>query len=264
MKVGAGANVPEYMVRGGDTYRLVTDHLGSVRLVVKVSDGSVAQRIDYDEWGVVANDTNPGLQPFGFAGGLYDADTGLVRFGARDYDAETGRWTSKDGILFYGRDANLYVYVANDPINWRDPSGRIGVWGAVAGGVVGGLAGAIGTWAAGGACVSAGDIALSAAVGLVGGAIGGFFEPGAGVSAGLGAGFGAASSALTGGGVWSTVLGGAAGAAGGAVGALAPGWEGIVVGTLVGGSAGLAASVIGGDLDKPSQPQQQQCGGGCP
>ena len=35
-------------------------------------------------------DTNPGFQPFGFAGGMYDAATGLVRFGARDYDAETG------------------------------------------------------------------------------------------------------------------------------------------------------------------------------
>ena len=31
--------------------------------------------------------TQPGLSPFGFAGGLYDDDTGLVRFGARDYDA---------------------------------------------------------------------------------------------------------------------------------------------------------------------------------
>ena len=44
---GTRGNVPEYMVRGADTYRLLTDHLGSVRLVVKVSDGSVAQRIDY-------------------------------------------------------------------------------------------------------------------------------------------------------------------------------------------------------------------------
>ena len=74
-------NVSEYMVNGADTYRLVTDHLGSVRLVVKVSDGSVAQRIDYDEFGVVTNDTNPGFQLFAFAGGLYDPDTeaGQVR-----------------------------------------------------------------------------------------------------------------------------------------------------------------------------------------
>ncbi len=42
----------------------------------------------HDEFGVVTNDTNPGFQPFGFAGGLYDSDTKLVRFGLRDYDAE--------------------------------------------------------------------------------------------------------------------------------------------------------------------------------
>ena len=84
------------MERGGETFRLVTDHLGSVRLVVNVATGVIAQRIDYDPWGVVIQDTNAGFQPFGYAGGLYDPDTGLVRFGARDYDARTGRWTAKD------------------------------------------------------------------------------------------------------------------------------------------------------------------------
>jgi RHS repeat-associated protein len=122
-RVTCDLDAPEYMVRGADVYRLITDHLGSVRLVVKVSDGSVVQRIDYDEFGVVANDTSPGLQPFGFAGGLYDADTKLVRFGARDYDAETGRWTSKDGVGFYGGDPNLYVYVGSDPVNFVDRDG---------------------------------------------------------------------------------------------------------------------------------------------
>ncbi|MBX3032733.1 MAG: RHS repeat-associated core domain-containing protein [Bdellovibrionaceae bacterium] len=42
---------------------------------------------------------------------------------ARDYDAETGRWTSKDPILFEGGDANLYGYVLNDPVNLIDPNG---------------------------------------------------------------------------------------------------------------------------------------------
>lgn len=77
----------------------------------------------FDEFGNVLNDTNPGFQPFGFAGGLYDADTGLVRFGARDYDAETGRWTAKDPSLFDGGDTNLYGYVLGDPLNVSDPSG---------------------------------------------------------------------------------------------------------------------------------------------
>jgi RHS repeat-associated protein len=64
--------------------------------------------MDYDEFGNVINDTNPGFQPFGFAGGLYDQDTKLVRFGARDYDASVGRWTAKDPISFNGGDTNLY------------------------------------------------------------------------------------------------------------------------------------------------------------
>jgi RHS repeat-associated protein len=115
------AHVPDYMVKGGVTYRIVSDHLGSVRLVVNAATGVVAQQIDYDEFGVVTNDTNPGFQPFGFAGGLYDSDTKLVRFGARDYDAETGRWTAKDPIGFRGGDPNLYGYVVNDPVNLIDP-----------------------------------------------------------------------------------------------------------------------------------------------
>jgi RHS repeat-associated protein len=72
----------------------------------------------------VLYDSNPGFQPFGFAGGLYDSDTGLVRFGARDYDAQAGRWTTKDPIGFAGGDVNLYGYVLNDPINLIDPNGQ--------------------------------------------------------------------------------------------------------------------------------------------
>ena len=34
---------------------------------------------------------DPYILPFGFAGGLYDADTKLTRFGYRDYDAYTGK-----------------------------------------------------------------------------------------------------------------------------------------------------------------------------
>ena len=54
------------------------------------------------------SDTNPGFQPFGFGGGLYDQDTKLLRFGARDYNPVNGRWTAKDPILFAGGDTNLY------------------------------------------------------------------------------------------------------------------------------------------------------------
>jgi len=120
---GLRVNVPEYVVTTTGTYRVVTDHLGSPRLVVDASSGAVAQRVDYDELGQVTYDSNPGFQPFGFAGGLYDRDTGLVRFGARDYDSRTGRWTNKDPIRFNGGDGNVYAYVRNDPVNFIDPLG---------------------------------------------------------------------------------------------------------------------------------------------
>jgi RHS repeat-associated protein len=73
--------------------------------------------------GRVIQDTHPGFQTFGYAGGLYDRETGLVRFGARDYDPETGRWTAKDPIGFGGGDANVYAYVGGNPISFVDPSG---------------------------------------------------------------------------------------------------------------------------------------------
>jgi len=122
------AHVPDYMVKEDVSYRFITDPVGSVRLVVNTTDGSVAQRIDYDAFGNVLLDTNPGFQPFGFAGGLYDADTGLVRFGAREYDAEIGRWTAKDPIFFYGNQLNLYSYVGADPINRIDVYGLVDIF----------------------------------------------------------------------------------------------------------------------------------------
>lgn len=120
----SGATVPDYMVSGGVTYRIFSDQLGSPRLVVNTATGAITEQINYDEFGNVTSDTNPGFEPFGFGGGLYDQDTKLVRFGARDYNPAIGRWTAKDPILFAGGDTNLYGYVLDDPINWTDPSGK--------------------------------------------------------------------------------------------------------------------------------------------
>jgi RHS repeat-associated protein len=142
---GSKPHVPDYLIvpspgtenRQPGTYRLISDHLGSVRLVIDTTTGAIAQRIDYDEFGNVLADTTPGFQPFGFAGGLYDTDTGLVLFGVRDYDPGTGRWTAKDPIRFGGGDTNLYGYVVGDPENWIDPDGRIGGWTAPGYGALG-------------------------------------------------------------------------------------------------------------------------------
>jgi RHS repeat-associated protein len=94
-------------------------------MVVDTHDGTVMQRTDYDEFGLIidedlAENWTPVL--FGYAGGLQDRDTGLIRFGARDYDPMVGRWTSKEPLGFNGSD-NFYSYCDGDPVNWVDVTG---------------------------------------------------------------------------------------------------------------------------------------------
>ena len=155
-------HVPDYMVKAGVTYRIISDHLGSPRLVVNTTDGSVAQRMDFDEFGNVTSDTSPGFQPFGFAGGILDQHTKLTRFGARDYDAQNGRWTAKDPIGFFGGDTSLYSYAAADPINFIDPLGQ-----SIIGAGYGAVAGALGGYMTGGAAGALAGAAAGAFVGLL-------------------------------------------------------------------------------------------------
>ena len=79
--------------------------------------------MNFDEWGTVISDTASGFQPFGFAGGLQAPETGMVRFGARDYESSTGRWTTKDATRF-GGGPNFYAYANLDPANYIDPDGH--------------------------------------------------------------------------------------------------------------------------------------------
>jgi RHS repeat-associated protein len=115
-------DVPDYIVKGNVTYRIITDQVGSVRLVVNTATGAVVQRLDYDEFGRVLLDTNPGFQPFGFAGGLADTQTTLLQIGGRDYDPQVGRWITPAPLVTPDR-TNRYVYADNDPIN-RSETGR--------------------------------------------------------------------------------------------------------------------------------------------
>jgi RHS repeat-associated protein len=119
----ADSRMPVAMAKGAALYYLSYDQVGSLRVVADGS-GNVVKRIDYDSFGNVINDTNPSFAiSFGFAGGLHDRDTGLVRFGFRDYDPDVGRWTAKDPIGFLGGDIDLYGYCLNDPNNLVDPEG---------------------------------------------------------------------------------------------------------------------------------------------
>jgi RHS repeat-associated protein len=238
---GSKVNVPDYLVKGGKTYRILSDHLGSPKLVVDISDGSVVQRMDYDAFGNVIEDSNPGFQPFGFAGGIYDRDTKLTRFGARDYDAQTGRWTAKDPILFAGGDTNLYGYVLSDPVNLIDPIGEYGFAGAAYGFVSGAIGGYI----------SGGNLSSVILGGLAGAAVG-FVNPWSSHAAGAFAGNAIAS--LTGQAAGNYLVGKCVTnsnnySVGAAVGAGVGGVLGVKLGSAIGGHAGVFSfPVIGSQV----------------
>jgi len=125
-------HAPTAFTQDGEKYFILTDQIGSPRIITD-SIGNIVKEITYDSYGNILNDSNESFElPFGFAGGMHDKDTGLIRFGYRDYDPETGRWTARDPIGFEGGDSNLYGYVLGDPINLVDPDGLIGLSQAVA------------------------------------------------------------------------------------------------------------------------------------
>lgn len=206
------SNIPDYMITSSSTYRIVSDHLGSPRYVLDSSTGAITASYEFDEFGNLTQSSNGQAMPFGFAGGLYDADTKLVRFGARDYDSYTARWTRKDPIGFGGGDSNIYEYVMGDPINRIDPSGlswKSAAWCFGKGAVVGAAAAVVV------GAVAVGAVSIGAPVAAVTATLGGLAIVGV---------------AVVGGDVGINIKSG--------------NWDGLAydVGTLVGGEAGGAAS----------------------
>jgi len=67
------------------------------------------------QWGSSAN-------PYRFAGAWgyrNDGDAGLLHVGARYYDPQVGRFTSRDAVL----SEHPYLYCEHEPVNNADPSG---------------------------------------------------------------------------------------------------------------------------------------------
>ncbi len=113
-------HVPTAFEQNGNRYYIITDQVGTPRFITNES-GSIVKHLDYDAFGNMISDSNPAIDiPFGFAGGLTDEHTGLIRFGYRDYDPEAGRWTARDPIGFVGGDTNLYGYAFNAPLSFLD------------------------------------------------------------------------------------------------------------------------------------------------
>ncbi len=123
------SRLPRAMVKDGRIYALAFDQVGTLKAVAD-DRGHLVRVIDRDSFGNVVADSNPNFSlPFGFAGGLEDEHTGLVRFGFRDYDPDTGRFTARDPLGYAAGDPDLYGYCLDDPINSNDPLGLMGTIG---------------------------------------------------------------------------------------------------------------------------------------
>mgnify|MGYP003684262919 FL=1 len=94
-----------------------------MRLIVNAQTGQIVQQANYSSFGETTFKSGDFIS-LGFAGGIIDEDTNLIRFGARDFDPQTGRWTTKDPIKFQGGNFNLYNYSYNDPVNLIDTNGN--------------------------------------------------------------------------------------------------------------------------------------------
>jgi RHS repeat-associated protein len=112
---GAGEQI------GGVNYYYTTDHLGSVREMTDAT-GAVRARYEYDPYGRQTKIGGDLEADFGFTGFYRHQASGLNLTLFRAYDAELGRWTTRDPIAEEGG-LNLYAYVMGDPINLVDPLG---------------------------------------------------------------------------------------------------------------------------------------------
>jgi RHS repeat-associated protein len=104
---------------GETTSYFIEDHLGSTRALADTS-GNMTTNLVYDSFGNVTSGS--ALTRYSYTGREADADTGLLYYRARWYDAQSGRFASEDPIGLAGG-INGFAYVGNNPLKFNDPSG---------------------------------------------------------------------------------------------------------------------------------------------
>ncbi|MGG1895570.1 RHS repeat-associated core domain-containing protein [Brevibacillus formosus] len=96
---------------------------------IKDSNGNVLNTYDYDIWGnLIADKVKETISnPFTYAGEIYDKESGFYYLRARYYDPKIGRFISEDtykGQVDNPLSLNLYTYVENNPLRYKDPTGH--------------------------------------------------------------------------------------------------------------------------------------------
>ena len=145
----------------GNRYYYLFDGLGSVVGLVN-SSGAKVNSYSYDPYGVQLQATEASANPWRYAGGYTDSQTGLTKFGARYYDPSLGRFTQRDPS---GQDLP-YAYASCDPVNRIDPTGFCSVWTYVGAAAAGAVVGA--AWAAAGAEAAGAELATAAGLRVAG------------------------------------------------------------------------------------------------
>ncbi len=122
---GLGGLISQTDVSGNQQYFL-GNGLGSTEKLTDGS-GSVVATYKYDIFGAVRASTGSGSAEYRFTGQQDDATLGYTYLRARYYDPQTGRFLSKDpfpGLLTNPASQHYYGYAQNNPVNWKDPSGK--------------------------------------------------------------------------------------------------------------------------------------------
>jgi RHS repeat-associated protein len=110
------------------SYYYTRDHLGSIRELTDAG-GNVRARYAYAPYGRRTKLMGDVEADFGFTGLFFANESGLSAARFRMYDAEAGRWLSRDPLrkAEFTEGPNLYAYVGNNPINATDPLGLMQV-----------------------------------------------------------------------------------------------------------------------------------------
>lgn len=106
---------------GGVLRFFAGDHLGSVTDVTDVSS-VLATRYAYDPWGRRTVTSGVATTSVGFTGHEVNTATGLLLSLYRGYDAELGVWINEDPLK-WAEGPNLYQYAAANPVVFADPLG---------------------------------------------------------------------------------------------------------------------------------------------